>query len=74
MRGSTWENFKSAAIAAMLGLLAAIGIPWVNLTGQICGGYIVAQFTWVFMVAFDEIHRQRDESRRRTARRRNSER
>lgn len=71
MRGTGWENFKSAAIAAMLGLLAAIGIPWVNLTGQICGGYIVAQFTWVFLVAMDEIQRQRNE-KRRTARRRDS--
>lgn len=65
MRGSKWENFKSASIACLLGLLAAIGIPWVNLTGQIVGGYVIAQFTWVFLVAFDEIQRQRGERRKR---------
>ena len=65
MRGSKWENFKSATIACLLGLLAAIGIPWVNLTGQIVGGYVVAQFVWIFLVAYDETLRQRDEKRRK---------
>ena len=64
MKGSKWENFKSATIAALLGLLAAIGIPWVNLTGPIIGGYVVAQVMWVFLVAYDETLRQRDEKRR----------
>lgn len=65
MRGTRWENFKSAAIAVLIGLLAGIGIPWVNLTGQILGGYIVAQIIWVFLVAYDETQRQREERRRR---------
>lgn len=65
MRGTKWENFKSAAIACLLGLLAAIGLPWVNLTGQIVGGYVIAQFVWIFLVAYDETLRQRDEKRRK---------
>lgn len=64
MRGTGWENFKSATIAVLIGILAAVGIPWTTTAAQILGGYIVAQFTWVFLVAFDEIQRQRDESMR----------
>ena len=66
MRGTRWENFKSAALAVLIGILAAIGVPWVNLTGQIIGGWIVAQMVWVFLVAFDEIERQRREGRRKS--------
>lgn len=65
MKGTRWENFKSAALAVLIGILAAIGVPWVNLTGQIIGGWIVAQMVWVFLVAFDETERQRREGRKK---------
>lgn len=64
MRGTRWENFKSAFISVLIGILAAVGIPWATVAAQIIGGYITAQFTWVFLVALDEIQRQRDESMR----------
>ena len=62
MKGSKWDNFKSAIIALLLGVLVAIGLPWVNLTGQIIAGYVTSQFTWILCVALDEIQRQRDDS------------
>ena len=61
MKGSKWDNFKSAIIALLLGVLVAIGLPWVNLTGQIIAGYVTSQFVWILCVALDEIQRQRDE-------------
>ena len=64
MKGSRWDNFKSAIIALLLGVLVAIGLPWVNLTGQIIAGYVTAQFAWILCVALDEIQRQRDDSMR----------
>lgn len=63
MKGSRWENLKSAAIAVMLGMLAMTGIPWESTGKMICGGYLVAQIAWVYLVSYDEIQRKRRESR-----------
>lgn len=65
MKGKKWDNFKSAAMSVLLGVLVAIGLPWVNRVGQFFAGYVVAQFTWVLFVAIDEVQRQRDERRKR---------
>lgn len=65
MRGKKWDNFKSASLAVLLGVLVAIGLPWVNRVGQFFAGYVTAQFTWILFVAIDEVQRQRDERRRK---------
>ena len=62
MKGSKWDNFKSAFLALLLGILVAIGLPWVNRIGQFFAGYVVSQFVWILCVALDEIQRQRDDS------------
>ncbi len=64
MKGSNWSNFKSAAIAVLFGILAARGIVWRSLFCEICGGYLVAQIIWVFLVAYDEIQRKRRKTMR----------
>ena len=64
MKGSRWENIKSAAIAVMLGMLAMTGIPWESTGKMICGGYLVAKIAWVYLVSYDEIQRKRRESRK----------
>ena len=64
MRGTSWEQFKSAAIAILIGILAARGIVWRNTFCMWAGAYLVAQIIWVFLVAYDEIQRKRGEGRR----------
>lgn len=64
MRGSKWENLKSGAIAVLLGLLAMAGITWRSTGCMICGGYLVSQITWVYLVSYDEIQRKRRQSRK----------
>lgn len=67
MRGTRWENAKSAAIALLIGILAARSITWRDTFCQIAGGYVVAQVMWVFLVAYDEIQRKRKSGRRGNA-------
>lgn len=64
MRGTKFENMKNAAIAILLGYIAATSLEWRDVICQIGGGYIVAQIIWVFLVAYDELLRKRRHSRR----------
>lgn len=63
MRGTKWENTKNAAIAILMGVLAATSITWRDTFCQIGGGYVVAQVIWVFLTAYDEILRKRERRR-----------
>ena len=65
MKGRLRDNFKNAAIALLLGILAARAITWRDAFCMYAGGYVVSQIMWVFLTAYDEILRKRDESRRR---------
>lgn len=65
MKGSKWENMKSGAIAILIGMVAMLGITWRSTGCMIGGGYIISQMVWVFLVAYDEIQRKREDSRRR---------
>lgn len=65
MRGTRWENVKSAAIAIMLGMLAMTGLTWESTVAMIGGGYIVAQIAWIYLISYDEIQRKRRETKRR---------
>lgn len=64
MKGTKFENMKNAAIAILLGFIAATSITWRDTFCQIGGGYLVAQVIWVFMTAYDELLRKRRHSRR----------
>lgn len=59
MRGTKWENTKNAAIAILIGILAAISITWRDKFCMVGGGYVIAQVIWVFLTAYDEILRKR---------------
>ena len=63
MRGTKWENTKNAAIAILMGVLAATSITWRDTFCQTVGGYVVAQVIWVFLTAYDEILRKRERRR-----------
>ena len=65
MRGTRWENTKDAAIAILIGILAAQSITWRDTFCMIGGAYVVAQVIWVFLTAYDEIVRKRTEGRRK---------
>lgn len=65
MRGTRWENTKNAAIAILIGILAAQSITWRDTFCMVGGAYVVAQVIWVFLTAYDEIIRKRTEGRRR---------
>ena len=65
MRGTKWENFKSAAISVLIGMVAMLTVTWRSTGCMIGGGYLVAQIIWVFMVSYDEIQRKRNDSKKK---------
>lgn len=65
MRGTKRENIKNAAIAILMGIVAALLFEYPNAVNQCIAGYLVTQTIWVFMVCYDEILRKRRESRKR---------
>lgn len=69
MKGTRYQRFKNAAISILMGIVIMRCITFPDAASMVFIGYLVAQVTWVMLITYDEIVRQR---RRTSARQRMS--
>lgn len=59
MRGTRRDRFKNAAISILAGIVAMRSFVFPDTAAMLCIGYVVVQVTWVALITYDEILRQR---------------
>lgn len=63
MRGTRYQAFKNASISVLLGVVVMRCISFPDTAAMVFMGYLVAQVTWVMLITYDEIVRQRRKGR-----------
>ena len=59
MRGTKRDRRKNAAISILAAIVVMRCFTYPDTAAMLCIGYVVVQVTWVALITYDEILRQR---------------
>lgn len=59
MRGKKRDRMKNAAISILAAIVVMRSFIFPDTAAMLCIGYVVVQVTWVALITYDEILRQR---------------